>query len=77
MIIHLLGVLIIPIAIIILIVLKSAMGKSIQYQCENCGQLFHIPPIDGIVAPHSMGRKYVKCPNCGMATWASPVCKNR
>jgi DNA-directed RNA polymerase subunit RPC12/RpoP len=69
----LLGTVIIPALIVVGIILLMERGKTIDYQCENCGEIFPLSPLNAIVAPHMMSKKYVKCPKCGTVTWVSPV----
>ncbi len=49
--------------------------STFDYQCANCGQIFGLSPWQALAVPHAMGKKWLKCPTCGQATWAAPVPK--
>jgi hypothetical protein len=51
-----------------------------DWQCGNCGHTFSISPLVATFLPHSFGnsfggRKFAKCPNCGVRSWVSSVPK--
>lgn len=70
-------IIVIPIIIVVVVIWQAVLNRSIDYKCGNCGKEFSIPPVKGALAPHSMGRKLVKCPSCGKRTWATPVRKDQ
>lgn len=70
----------IPIIILAIVAIFVAFwqrrtSSNFDYQCGNCGAIFSLPTWQAVIAPHAMGRKLVKCPNCGSMTWATPVRK--
>ncbi|MDQ7095211.1 hypothetical protein REC12_16560 [Desulfosporosinus sp. PR] len=69
-------IIIIPIVLVLTALFQGFLNKKFDYQCGNCGGKFSISPIMGTLAPHSMGRKLVKCPKCGVTSWATRVPKN-
>ncbi len=73
----LLGTIIIPAAIAVAVVLLMATSRSVKYQCENCGGIFGLSPFFAIAAPHMMGKKFVRCPRCGIVSWVSPMHRER
>lgn len=70
------AIIVIPILLVFTALAQVLMNKNFDYQCGNCGAKFSISPIMGAFAPHSMGRKLVKCPKCGVTAWASRVPKD-
>lgn len=65
------------IIIAIAAVLVVYMNRRFDYQCGYCGEIFSLPTVDAIFAPHMMGKKLVTCPRCGQRTWASLVPKGK
>jgi predicted RNA-binding Zn-ribbon protein involved in translation (DUF1610 family) len=70
----------IPIIIVALAVAFVAFWQrwiagNFDFQCAKCGEVFSLPAWQAMIAPHAMGRKLVKCPNCGEMTWATLVHK--
>ena len=51
------------------------MISNLDYYCSNCGGYIYLSPWQAMVAFHSMGRKWVRCPHCGQMTWAVPIDK--
>ncbi len=74
---NLLGTIIIPSAIAVAVILLMAMSRSVQYQCDNCGGIFSLSPFIAVAAPHMMGKKFVRCPRCGIVSWVSPMHRER
>ncbi len=66
---------ILPVIIVIAFIWQRWMNRHFDYQCENCRAVFPLPIWQGVFAPHAMGRKLVRCPNCGQMSWVSPVNK--
>lgn len=69
-----------PFIIMVLVAIFALMminwrARHFDYQCEICGAIFSLPFSAAITSIHMMGRKYVKCPNCGQWCWANPVPK--
>ena len=67
----------IPIVIILLgLAAQMAFSSRFDWQCGNCGHTFSLSPLTAAVMPHRFGgQKLVKCPNCGVRSWVSPVPK--
>ncbi|KHL01396.1 hypothetical protein LK10_16070 [Sinomonas humi] len=69
--------------IIAVVVLAFAVSYAIQrkltsmfdYHCRRCDATFALTPAAAAVAPHSMGKKFGRCPNCGAWSWLEPVPK--
>ena len=69
-----------PIIVLAIVIVLAAtwqrwMTNNFDYQCANCGAIFGLPTWQAMISPHAMGRKLVRCPNCGSMTWATPVRK--
>jgi DNA-directed RNA polymerase subunit RPC12/RpoP len=62
--------------LILTIIVQAVVSKNFNYKCGNCGNEFSISPVTGVLTPHNMGRKLLKCPSCGKITWARRVRKN-
>jgi len=62
-------------AIVAVTFLQRWRTKNYDYKCGKCGERFTLPLWKAVLAPHSMGRKLVKCPKCGRRGWAAPVPK--
>lgn len=57
-------------------IFQQRLTSRYDYQCCNCGHAFSLTPLAASVAPHRFGGgKFVKCPRCGVRSWASPVPK--
>ena len=43
--------------------------KSVEYECSKCGNRF-IPTVKAYLAgPHTIRRRKLKCPKCGVSNW--------
>lgn len=52
-------------------------ASRFNWRCGNCGHVFILSPLKATLLPHSFGgRKFTRCPNCGVRSWVSPVAKN-
>ncbi len=59
-----LTVVIADIAVILLVAVSTEI-----YECEKCGKKF-VPTLTAyILAPHTLKRRYLKCPHCGKKSW--------
>ncbi len=59
-----LTVVIADIAVILLVAVSTEI-----YECEKCGKKF-VPTLTAyILAPHTLKRRYLKCPHCGKKRW--------
>jgi len=57
-------------------VTQLMFARRYDWQCANCGHTFSLSPLTAMLMPHRFGgQKLVKCPNCGVRSWASPVPK--
>jgi DNA-directed RNA polymerase subunit RPC12/RpoP len=56
-------------------VVQRGRAGQYDYKCQNCGNVFSLPPLTASLAPHRMGQKRVRCPSCGIRSWATPVPK--
>jgi DNA-directed RNA polymerase subunit RPC12/RpoP len=70
----------IPIIVVAIVTVFVAFSQrwmisNFDYQCANCGEIFGLSTLQAMIAPHAMGKKLVKCPNCGKVIWATPVRK--
>ena len=57
------------------VVFQITRNKSRNYRCDKCGKEFPLSSTEAILAPHSFGKKLVKCPQCGGSGWVTPVSK--
>lgn len=52
-------------------------SASYNYRCDNCGHIFGLSPLASAVSPHRIGgRKWIRCPDCGAFSWATPIPKS-
>jgi ssDNA-binding Zn-finger/Zn-ribbon topoisomerase 1 len=70
-----------PILVLVAVLLlagiyQSRVVKTTDYQCDQCDDLFSLSIWQSVFAPHSMGKKYVRCPSCEEMTWAEPTPKS-
>lgn len=56
-------------------VVQRGRTRQYDYRCGNCGNVFSLSPLAASLAPHRMGQKWVRCPRCGVRSWATPVAK--
>ncbi len=76
MVVQFLPLMIVGVAFILMVLWNRTINRNtIGYQCSNCGEIFTIDPLTATIAPHSFGKKYVRCPHCGQMSWAVPVPK--
>ena len=62
------GIAIIVVVADVLVILLVAVNTEI-YTCEKCGEKF-VPTLTAYVwAPHTIKRRYLKCPHCGKKSW--------
>lgn len=65
-----------PVLIIIFAMLFLGwMNRNFDYQCVQCGCVFSLSFPQACLSPHAMGRKLVRCPECGNMGWANAVRK--
>ena len=67
----------VPVVIFALVfVTQFVFASRYDWQCGNCGHTFSLSPLSAMLMPHRFGgQKLVKCPDCGVRSWASPVRK--
>ncbi len=64
--------------LIVQFLVQLGLRNRFAYQCPNCGNEFNPSPLSMVIAPHRLGgRKYTRCPGCGVRAWAQPVAKAR
>jgi DNA-directed RNA polymerase subunit RPC12/RpoP len=51
-------------------IVQKGRTSRYEYRCENCGNVFSLSPLTASVAAHRMGQKWVRCPGCGVRSWA-------
>lgn len=51
------------------------MNRSFDYECSQCGSRFSLSFWQAALSPHMMGRKLVRCHECGNWGWATAVRK--
>lgn len=57
------------------LIFQQFLTSRYDYQCGNCGHTFSLTPLAASIVPHRFGSKFVKCPSCGVRSWAAPVPK--
>ena len=63
---------IIPVAFAV----QYTFASRYDWRCERCGETFSLSPLAATLLPHSFGgRKFARCPHCGVRSWVSPVPK--
>ena len=70
-----LTILVIAAVLVVWIAVQSWMGRHYDFQCEQCGNKFSLSLRAAVLAPHAMGKKWVRCPRCGHRGWAGRVPK--
>ena len=68
-------IIVLVIATVSVVFWQRWMTSNFDYQCVNCGEMFSLSTLQAMIAPHAMGKKLVKCPNCEKVTWATHVRK--
>lgn len=69
-------VIVIALVFITQLIFQQVITSRYDYQCDNCGRTFSLTPLAASIAPHRLGgSKFVKCPHCGVRSWASAVPK--
>jgi DNA-directed RNA polymerase subunit RPC12/RpoP len=73
MLVNMLPVVLIVAAFAVQYVVQSSIVRRYDYRCDTCGSVFSLPPLAASLAPHRMGQKWVRCPSCGVRSWAAPI----
>ena len=63
-------------ALIVGLSIQGWIARHFEYECNNCGNRFSLSLLAGVLAPHAMGKKWVRCPRCGRRSWVYPVPRN-
>jgi DNA-directed RNA polymerase subunit RPC12/RpoP len=72
----LLPIVVILFALLISYVAHRRTASLLEYRCSNCGNVFHLSPIEATISPHRLGgRKYARCALCGARTWVTRLPK--
>lgn len=58
-------------AIMLLLVVRHA--RTSGYHCLPCGNEFAISVWIDFLSPHGFGRKLLRCPRCGIASWCNEI----
>ena len=71
---------IVPLVVVVVLagqfVFQRSLMSRYDYLCGDCGQTFSLTPLTASLAPHRFGgRKWVRCPHCGVRSWVSMVPK--
>ncbi|WP_334173335.1 hypothetical protein [Sinomonas sp.] len=74
--------LLVPLAVVVLglavsYVIQRRATSRYDYHCTRCDATIPLSPLAATVAPHRMGSKFTRCPNCGAWSWLEPVPKER
>ena len=70
---HYLPYIILPFTLTFAVLIQWVVVRNYSYQCANCGHVFNLSLSQGVFAPQTLGKKRVRCPNCGQVTWAVRV----
>ena len=65
-------IVVIGVGLVVMYVVQSRVTATVDYTCGRCGQRFDLTPLAATLAPHRMGSKWVRCPECGAWSWAAP-----
>jgi DNA-directed RNA polymerase subunit RPC12/RpoP len=69
-------VVIVPAVVAVQFFAQRNMLTRYDYQCGRCGATFSPTALSLTLAPHRIGgSKYMRCPQCGMRSWVTPVPK--
>jgi DNA-directed RNA polymerase subunit RPC12/RpoP len=69
-------VIVVVLALAINFLVQQNLTSRYEYQCDRCASTFSLTPLAAAIVPHRLGgAKYVKCPDCGKRSWATPVPK--
>jgi DNA-directed RNA polymerase subunit RPC12/RpoP len=72
----LIPVVIIAVGFIVQFFFQRNVLTRYDYQCGSCGATFSPAALSLALAPHRpVGRKYMRCPQCGRWSWVTPVPK--
>lgn len=64
----LLGISLVMVCAVVAVIVVVAVSVEI-YECKECGEKF-VPTLSAYaLAPHTMTRRYLKCPFCGKRCW--------
>lgn len=58
------------ITVVSLVLLVSWHSKTTAYICKKCNEKFVIGFLTDLLSPHTINKKYLKCPHCRKRTWA-------
>jgi DNA-directed RNA polymerase subunit RPC12/RpoP len=66
---------VVVVVLCVVVILNQWMGTKFDFECRNCGHRITPSPVMAALAPHSFGKKLLKCPECGSVTWTQRVPK--
>ena len=67
---------IIPVIVGVQFFVQRNVLTRYDYQCGRCEATFSPTALSLTLAPHRPGgSKYMRCPQCGMRSWVTPVPK--
>jgi len=67
---------IIPVIVGVQFFVQRNVLTRYDYQCGRCQATFSPTALSLTLAPHRPGgSKYMRCPQCGMRSWVTPVPK--
>lgn len=45
-------------------------AKNFAYRCPGCGEVFEVSPMEDLLGPNGVNKKYLRCPKCKKRAWA-------
>ena len=64
----LIAIALVVICAVVAVTVVIAVNTEI-FECEACGEKF-VPTLSAyIMGPHTLSRRYLKCPHCGKKSW--------
>jgi DNA-directed RNA polymerase subunit RPC12/RpoP len=55
-----------------LVILVRTHAARTVYRCSTCGHEFKITPLTDFLSPHTLNKKFLRCPSCHRRQW-TPV----
>jgi len=61
----------------IVCIYSAVQARKASWQCATCKKISNPPIIPLLLAPHSKGHKYMRCPACKQKAFLKPVAKQK
>lgn len=71
------GPIVIVLGLLVVMLVSAFRASRYSWQCESCKKISNPSLLPLLLAPHTPGKKYMRCPRCRQKAFLRPVQKQK